>query len=129
MGHPPNLMTQDVLGLGAAMRVLRPIHPIDCRLYRRAYRAETDSWPRGNAREPSARKIGVDPKRSRLMMLVIHINTGAQYIIVIAIIALGLLALSPGPAFGRPGPSFGIRMNEDGPSGRYGTSRVTEGHY
>ena len=66
MGHPPNLMTQDVLGLDAAMRVLRPIHPIDRRLYRRASRAGTDSWPRGNAREPSARKIGVDQaKRSR----------------------------------------------------------------
>jgi hypothetical protein len=63
--HLPNLMTPDVLGLAAAMRVLHPIHPIDPHLYRRVFRAGMDSWPRGSAREPSARKIGVDQaKRS-----------------------------------------------------------------
>jgi hypothetical protein len=58
--HLPNLMTQDVLGRASAMCALHPIHPIDRYLYRRVYRAGTDSWPWGNAQEPSARRIGVD---------------------------------------------------------------------
>jgi len=60
VGHPPNLMTQDVLGRASAMRVLHPIHLIDRHLSRRVYRAGTDSRPCQHAQEPSARRIGVD---------------------------------------------------------------------
>ena len=53
-------MTQDVLGRASAMRALHPIHPIDRYLYRRVYRAGTDSRPFWHAQEPSARRIEVD---------------------------------------------------------------------
>jgi hypothetical protein len=53
-------MRQDVLGRASAMLALHPIHPIDRHLYRRVYRAGTDSWPWGNAQEPSARRIEGD---------------------------------------------------------------------
>jgi len=50
----------DDAGRASAMPALHPIHPIDRHLYRRVYRAGTDSRPSRHAQEPSARRIGVD---------------------------------------------------------------------
>src|SRR6267154_4305199 len=66
-GAPPE---PDDAGRASAMPALHPIHPIDRHLYRRVYRAGTDSWPSRSRAHGGLESI--KPRDHILTMLIIR---------------------------------------------------------